>query len=87
MIEDSVSAREGRQWPADLVALLGSGLATRANELLWSDGLDYTRYLGSSASGVPTWSSAGAGPVPLGSTGESIIPIGTGGATAPEIAR
>jgi hypothetical protein len=72
--------RAWRHYESEAVTpyLGGFGTAARATELLWSSGLDYTRFLGASAAGRATWSKVGAGPVPLGSTGESVVPIGAG---------
>ena len=59
-------------------ALLGTEITTRANELLWSSALDYSRFLGPTAGARPQWSSVGESPVELGATGESLVAIGPG---------
>jgi N-acetylneuraminic acid mutarotase len=75
-----VNRRTWRHFESEAVtpALLGSEITNRPNELMWSGGLGYSRFLGPSASARPVWSSAGDSPVELGATGESLVPIGPG---------
>jgi hypothetical protein len=42
---------------------------------VWSEGFDFSWFVGATVAG-PTWRSVGAGPVELGSTGESLVLIG-----------
>ena len=73
-----LDTRSWRHYESTAVRSATQGMLITSDEhvVLWGDELSSTWFTAAPAGGEPAWSSTGAGPVRIGSGGESLLPIG-----------